>query len=114
MPRVRKTQANEMQAGLFDLSPFLKTAPCVPALRKLVWDTAQRIGYAKYFLSTGSHTEDDHIPFLRVGVNALDLIDFDYPPWHTPGDTMDKLSAHSLQVVGDVLMAVWKQLEAMR
>jgi glutaminyl-peptide cyclotransferase len=85
-----------------------------PALRKLVWDTAQRIGYAKYFLSTGSHTEDDHIPFLRVGVNALDLIDFDYPPWHTPGDTMDKLSAHSLQVVGDVLMAVWKQLEAMR
>ena len=38
MPRIRKTQANEMQAGLFDLSPFLKTAPCVPALRKLVAD----------------------------------------------------------------------------
>jgi type III restriction/modification enzyme restriction subunit len=36
MPRIRKTQANEMQADLFDLSPFLKTAPCVPALRKLV------------------------------------------------------------------------------
>jgi len=51
-------------------------------------------------------------------MNALDLIDLDYGPgnsyWHTSRDTMDKLSAHSLQVVGDVLMAVWKQLEAMR
>jgi Zn-dependent M28 family amino/carboxypeptidase len=83
-------------------------------LRKLVWDTAERTGYGKYFLQTGGATEDDHIPFLRMGVNALDLIDFDYPPWHTARDTMDKLSAHSFQVVGDVLLAVLKELEGMR
>ena len=83
-------------------------------LRKLVWDAAASIGYGKYFLNSGSATEDDHIPFLRLGVNALDLIDFDYPPWHTPSDTMDKLSAHSLKVVGDVLLAALKQLEAVR
>ncbi len=85
-----------------------------PALRKLVWDTAERIGYGKYFLPDGGPTEDDHTPFLSLGVNALDLIDFDYPPWHTPQDTMDKLSAHSFQVVGDVLLEVLKQLEEMR
>ena len=85
------------------------------SLMKLVWQTARDIGYGKYFLDTGFATEDDHIPFVRQGVNALDLIDFDYGPnnayWHTPQDTMDKLSAHSLQVVGDVLLAVLGKLE---
>jgi hypothetical protein len=49
-----------------------------------------------------------------LGVNAADVIDLDYPYWHTPQDTMDKLSAHSFQVVGDVMLAVIRQLEGMR
>ena len=76
--------------------------------RASIWVTG------KYFLDSGFATEDDHLPFLRKGVNALDLIDFDYGPnneyWHTEKDTMDKLSAHSLDVVGNVLVAVLRKL----
>src|SRR6202162_3502734 len=86
-----------------------------PALLKLVWQTAHDLGYGKYFLDSGFATEDDNLPFLRKGVNALDLIDFDYGPnndyWHTEKDTMDKLSAHSLEVVGNVLVAVLRKLQ---
>jgi glutaminyl-peptide cyclotransferase len=87
-------------------------------LRELVWETAERLGYGKYFLKTPAAIEDDHVPFLRAGVSALDLIDFDYGPgnshWHTPADTVDKLSARSLEVVGRVLLAVLPALEARR
>ena len=85
------------------------------SLRRLVWQTAADLGYGKYFLHEGFATEDDHLPFLRKGVTALDLIDFDYGPnnsyWHTEQDTMDKLGAHSLEVVGNVLMAVLRKLQ---
>jgi glutaminyl-peptide cyclotransferase len=78
------------------------------ALRKLVWQVANEKGYGRYFLDHASAIEDDHVPFLKRGVPALDLIDFDYGPdnsfWHTDKDTVDKLSAHSFQVVGDVLL----------
>jgi Zn-dependent M28 family amino/carboxypeptidase len=80
----------------------------------LIWDTAEKIGYGKYFTKQASATEDDHMPFVRLGVNAADVIDLNYPVWHTPNDTMDKLSAHSFQVVGDVIVAVIRQLEGMR
>ena len=45
---------------------------------------------------------DDHSPFNAIGIPTIDLIDFDFPAWHTAGDTMDKLSAESLQIVGAV------------
>jgi glutaminyl-peptide cyclotransferase len=83
-------------------------------LRKLVWDTAYQLGYGKYFLDTGGATEDDHIPFLKLGVSALDLIDFDKDYWHTGRDTVDKLSAHSFDVVGNVLLRVIEKLEGVR
>lgn len=86
-----------------------------PNLLRLVWQVAREKGYGKYFLDSGSHVEDDHIPFLHRGVNALDLIDFDYGPdnayWHTDQDTMDKISAHSLEVVGAVLMEVFRRMQ---
>jgi Zn-dependent M28 family amino/carboxypeptidase len=85
-----------------------------PALRKLIWDTAYQTGYGKYFLPEGGPTEDDHIPFLKRGVPAVDLIDFDKDYWHTPNDTMDKLSAHSFEVVGNVLLTVIGKLEGQR
>ena len=47
---------------------------------------------------------DDHTPINAVGISMIDLIDFDYPPWHTPQDTMDKLSAESLRIVGAVAL----------
>jgi glutaminyl-peptide cyclotransferase len=85
------------------------------SLRTLVWSKAAQLGYGRHFLDQGSAVEDDHVPFLRRGVNALDLIDFDYGPgnswWHTAADTMDKLSASSLQVVGKVLVETLRGLD---
>lgn len=86
-----------------------------PSLRTLVWQTAGNLGYGKYFLNAGFPIDDDHMPFVNRGVNALDLIDFDYGSnnqnWHTDKDTMDKLSARSLAVVGRVLIGVIHELE---
>lgn len=85
------------------------------ALRDMVWKIADRLGDAKYFLHNPGGIEDDHKPFLDAGVNAIDIIDLNYGPnnayWHTAQDTMDKLSAHSFQVVGDVVMGLVKELE---
>ena len=59
--------------------------------------------------------EDDHLPFIRAGIPAVDIIDYDFGPgnryWHTPKDTMDKLSARSLQVVGNVVLETVRRLE---
>ncbi len=73
----------------------------------LVWDTAARLGLQSIFVPENRHTlEDDHVPLQAAGIPAIDIIDFDYPPWHTPDDTFDKVSARSLKAVGDVAMAV--------
>jgi len=86
-----------------------------PDLLNLVWKCAADLGYGAYFLDSAYPTEDDHTPFLRHGVQALDIIDFDYGPrnswWHTPADTMDKLSAHSFQVVGSVVAEALARLD---
>jgi Zn-dependent M28 family amino/carboxypeptidase len=82
-----------------------------PALNKLIWQTASDFGYRAFFINQKMATEDDHIPFVRAGVSAVDLIDFDYPPWHTDNDTMDKLSAQSMEIVGTVVYEVIQRLE---
>jgi Zn-dependent M28 family amino/carboxypeptidase len=82
-----------------------------PRLKRMIWQAANDLGYGKYFLMDGAPIEDDHAPFVRLGVEAVDLIDFDYPAWHTAQDTLDKLSAKSFQVVGDVLWEVLRRLE---
>ncbi len=84
------------------------------SLRRLVWRVAADLGFNRHFLDSGGAVEDDHMPFLQRGVPALDLIDFDYPPWHTPQDTMDRLSADSLEVVGRVLVETLRRLESSR
>ena len=56
--------------------------------------------------------EDDHMPFLEAGVQAADIIDLDYPAWHTAGDTLDQTSARSLEIVGKVVQSAWPALEA--
>jgi Zn-dependent M28 family amino/carboxypeptidase len=85
------------------------------SLRRLVWDTAAQLGFGKNFLTEPGSILDDHIPFVQSGANALDLIDFSYGPnnayWHTEKDTMDKLSAQSLGVVGKVVVEAVRKLE---
>jgi len=94
---------------------ILREAGSARTLQNLVWDTAHSLGYKQHFLPLTSYVEDDHAPFVRQGVNAIDLIDFDYGPnhayWHTDKDTPDKLSAKSLEVVGRTLIAVLTVLE---
>ncbi|MFT3894817.1 MAG: M28 family peptidase [Anaerolineales bacterium] len=74
------------------------------AITDEIWGVAQTLGYQDKFIPDYKFSMlDDHTPFLEAGIPAVDLIDFDYPYWHTTGDTPDKVSAESLQVVGDTL-----------
>lgn len=77
-----------------------------PALRTSIWEIAATLGYEKIFLPEVRYTiQDDHIPFLEAGVPAVDIIDLEYPYWHTTSDTPEHVSAESLQIVGKVLLA---------
>ena len=72
-------------------------------------------GYTRHFDGGQFAVEDDHVPYLRLGVRALNLIDFSYGPdhkwWHTPEDTMDKVSPQSLQIVGSVVAETLLRLD---
>ena len=84
------------------------------SVRELFWDAADSLGYKAFFMPRqGGPIEDDHLPFINEGVRALDVIDFESQNsfWHTPKDTMDKLSAKSFQVVGDVVLKAINELE---
>jgi glutaminyl-peptide cyclotransferase len=75
-----------------------------PTLTSQIWDQAAKAGYSSKFISVPRFAMlDDHTPFLQVGIPAVDIIDFNYPYWHTTADTIDKISADSLQVVGRTL-----------
>ena len=80
-------------------------------LTHTIWASAARLGHGAHFLADALAVEDDHAPFLRLGVPATLLIDFDFPPWHTPEDTPDKVSARSLAVVGSVLLDALPAIE---
>jgi hypothetical protein len=78
-------------------------------LREEIWDVAAGLGYDNAFVPEVKYTMiDDHVPFTRQGIPAVDIIDFDYPYWHTTEDTADKASAESLERVGRTL-EVWLQ-----
>lgn len=96
---------------------ILKDLNSSESLRRLVWQVAKDLGHGRYFLDgPGGGIDDDHRPFAEAGVEALDLIDLNFGPdnsyWHTARDTMDKLSAHSFQVVGDVVLETLRRLQA--
>jgi glutaminyl-peptide cyclotransferase len=79
-------------------------------LTDVIWSAAKKLKRPE-FVDENFEVEDDHIPFLEAGVQAVDLIDLDYPAWHTPDDTLDKISPRSLQAVGDVLLAALPEIE---
>jgi Zn-dependent M28 family amino/carboxypeptidase len=75
-----------------------------PTLRQSIWNTAAQLGHGAVFEQGVKYSvEDDHLPFIRAGIPAVDIIDLDYPYWHTTSDTPEHVSAKSLQTVGDVL-----------
>jgi Zn-dependent M28 family amino/carboxypeptidase len=76
-----------------------------PMLTQQIWDTAAELGYQQYFIPEYKYAIlDDHLPFVNLGIPAIDIIDFDYPYWHTLSDTSDKVSPDSLQIVGETLL----------
>jgi Zn-dependent M28 family amino/carboxypeptidase len=69
-----------------------------------IWTEASELGYERAFIPEPKYSIlDDHTPFLEIGIPAVDIIDFDYPYWHTTSDTVDKVSAESLEIVGRTL-----------
>ena len=80
-------------------------------LTDIVWASAARLGYRSQFLQEETTIEDDHVNFVRAGVPSVDIIDLDYPAWHTAQDDLDHVSARSLQIVGDVVLDALPQIE---
>jgi len=75
-----------------------------PRLNERIWMTAHSLGYESAFVPHVKHQLiDDHRPFLEIGIPAIDIIDFDYPFWHTTQDTADKVEPTSLERVGKTL-----------
>jgi glutaminyl-peptide cyclotransferase len=83
-----------------------------PWLEDLVYDAASKLGYQSHFYARTLDIQDDHLPFVRLGVPCADIIDLDYGYGnvfhHSVQDTMDKLSPKSMQIAGDVILqTVW-------
>jgi len=93
---------------------FLRETNSTPWLRDLVWSVAHRLGYEKEFADGLTAIEDDHLPFVRRGVPAVDIIQCcseEYPYWHTIEDTLDKVSPRSLAITGHVILESVAELE---
>jgi Zn-dependent M28 family amino/carboxypeptidase len=92
---------------------FLRESTSTPALVDLVWSTAAKLGYSAIFLNDTTSAEDDHDSFMKRGVPAVDVIaDFmNNGYWHTPQDSLDKISPRTLGIVGHVFLESVKQLQ---
>jgi hypothetical protein len=73
-----------------------------PEIAQGIFAAADALKVRKHFTYFDNEITDDHTPLNEIGIPTIDLIDFDYPPWHMPEDTMDKLSAESLRITGAV------------
>jgi Zn-dependent M28 family amino/carboxypeptidase len=74
-----------------------------PWLTDIIWNTARRLGHQASFISESMAVEDDHMHFLKAGIPSVDIIDLDYPAWHTADDTLERLSPESLQKIGALI-----------
>ena len=88
-----------------------------PWLEDVVYEAATRVGYQSHFFARTMPVDDDHIPFMKLGVASADFIDFDYGYndvfWHTTQDTVDKLSPKSLEIVGVTMLETVRILDKM-
>jgi len=91
---------------------FKRELNSTKALTDLVWSTVARLGYSAIFVNEAAAIEDDHLSFLKRGVPSVDVIDLEIPYWHTPMDTIDKISSKNLAITGHVFMESVKQLQS--
>ena len=102
--------AKQFRGGmLFDMVGDRSLGITLPAdspatMARDVFAAAETLKLRNYFSYLDRDLIDDHAPLNAIGIPTIDIIDFDYPPWHTAGDTMDKISAQSLQIVGSVAL----------
>jgi glutaminyl-peptide cyclotransferase len=99
----------------------VNSAQAAPEVVQRVWETAKDMGYEKYFIPEAKEPiTDDHVPLIKAGLRVIDVIDIDYGPrdaagavttnyHHTLDDTIDKVSAKSMKIVGDVALALLRQ-----
>ena len=81
-------------------------------LRTIVWSAAVACGHEKSFFQVAEAASDDHVPFLDVGIPAVDLIDLKgNVHWHTPTDTIENMSGKSLQITADVVLTMLPEVE---
>lgn len=110
-------KAKSLRGGiLFDMigdkSLDVTLPPDSPAdLTRNIFAAADALGQRPHFTYLGGGITDDHTPLNQIGIPVIDLIDFDFPPWHTAGDTLDKISAESLEIVGRVALYDLVQFE---
>jgi hypothetical protein len=76
-----------------------------------IFAAADALQQRSHFTYLDRGITDDHTPLNRIGIPVIDLIDFDFPPWHTAEDTLDKISAESLEIVGRVALYDLAQFE---
>lgn len=101
-------KAKQFRGGiLFDMvgdrELTITLSPDSPAeMARDIFAAAEALKVRKHFTYADNGIVDDHTPLNAIGIPTIDLIDFDYPPWHTPADTMDKINAESLDIVGSV------------
>jgi glutaminyl-peptide cyclotransferase len=103
-----ENKAKQFRGGILldmvgDKSLTITLPPDSPAeLARGIFASADALNLRKHFTYFDRDMTDDHTPLNEIGIPVIDLIDFDYPPWHTPDDTIDKVSADSLRVTGAV------------
>ena len=76
-----------------------------PAITADIWNQAAQMGYTEFIHEFKYRMIDDHTAFVQAGIPSVLIIDFDYPYWHTQGDSMEHVSARSIKAVGDTLLA---------
>jgi glutaminyl-peptide cyclotransferase len=93
---------------------FLRESSSTPALVDLIWNTSAKLGYSAVFLNENTSAEDDHDSFLKRGVPSVDVIgDFlNNGYWHTPQDSLDKMSPKMLAITGHVFLETVKHLQS--
>ena len=107
---LRSGDAKQFRGGLlFDMVGDRSLGITLPAdspaeIARNIFAAAEALKLRNYFTYLGRELIDDHAPVNAIGIPMIDIIDFDYPWWHTADDTMDKISAQSLQIVGSVTL----------
>ena len=110
-------KAKQVRGGmLFDMigdKSLVVTLPpdSPPALARNIFAAAEALKLREHFTYFQSDVTDDHTPLNGAGIPVIDLIDFDYPPWHTAEDTLEMISPESIEIVGRVALYDLAQLE---